>query len=256
MATVINYPISNTSWAAPVATDAGYEVASSTGADGQPLYTADMDDPAKFEAARVAAIDFLKAAGYTFDEATQTFTAAPEGAKMEYEVIVPGGGNGDHPNFMLLTDASNVLKGLGINLIVMDPADANYLWDKMDTGEAEMWNAAWAATPDPDMYQLYYSTNIPGAGGTDSNNYAIADPELDSLIMEARTSDDQTFRKATYKVAMDVILDWAVEVPIYQRKESALVSTERVNIPAFVPDMTPYWPWYSEANIIQMNQAQ
>ena len=41
-ATVINYPISNTSWAAPSVTDDGYKVAYSTDVDGNDIYTSDM----------------------------------------------------------------------------------------------------------------------------------------------------------------------------------------------------------------------
>ena len=35
-------------------------------------------------------------------------------------------------------------------------------------------------TIDPDMYQVYHSTNIVGKGGTDSNHYHIADTDLDT----------------------------------------------------------------------------
>ena len=49
---VINYPISNTSWAAPVTTDDGYQVAYSVDVNGEPIYTADMDAPARYEAAK------------------------------------------------------------------------------------------------------------------------------------------------------------------------------------------------------------
>ncbi|MDE6281161.1 MAG: ABC transporter substrate-binding protein, partial [Oscillospiraceae bacterium] len=41
-ASIINYPISNTSWAAPQTTDDGYKVAYSVGVDGSDLYTASM----------------------------------------------------------------------------------------------------------------------------------------------------------------------------------------------------------------------
>ena len=79
-AAVINYPISTTSWAAPQATDEGYKVAFSVDVDGNDIYTAEMTQEEKYDAALQAAIGFLKAAGYTFDEATGKFTEAPEGA--------------------------------------------------------------------------------------------------------------------------------------------------------------------------------
>ena len=52
LASVINYPISNTSWAAPQSTDEGYKLAFSTDVNGNDIYTSDMDDEAKYEAAK------------------------------------------------------------------------------------------------------------------------------------------------------------------------------------------------------------
>ncbi|MBQ0071948.1 MAG: hypothetical protein KBS81_08900, partial [Spirochaetales bacterium] len=83
-ASVIHYPISNTSWAAPQPTDEGYKLAYSTDVNGKAIYSASMNDQQKYDAALAAAIDYLKAAGYTWDGSK--FTAAPEGAKMVYEI--------------------------------------------------------------------------------------------------------------------------------------------------------------------------
>ena len=64
-AAVINYPISNTSWAAPQKSDADYEVAFSKDVDGNPIYTDGMSDDEKYAAALDAALGFFEAAGYT-----------------------------------------------------------------------------------------------------------------------------------------------------------------------------------------------
>ena len=142
-ASVINYPISNTSWAAPQKTDPDYKVAFSVDVDGNDIYTDDMDAEAKYAAALDAAVGFFKAAGYTFDEATGKFTAAPEGAKMSYEVIIGGDGTGDHPSFAVLTDAQAALAKIGIDIRINDPADGSVMWDALDAGKQEMWCAAW-----------------------------------------------------------------------------------------------------------------
>ena len=253
MATVIQYPISNTSWAAPQPADEGYQIAYSTDVDGNPIYTEGMSEEEKYAAALDAAVGFFKKAGYTWDEAAGKFTAAPEGAEMSYEFIIPADGVGDHPSFGILTATKEALATIGITLEINDPSDSNELWNKLDAGTGEMWAAAWQATADPDMYQVYHSANVIGAGGTESNNYAIEDDKLDELIMEARESADQSFRKATYKEAMDIILDWAVEVPVYQRQEANIFSTERVNMDTVAKDMTPYYGWMAEVENIEMN---
>jgi len=251
-AAVINYPISNTSWAAPQPTDEGYAVAFSVDVDGNPIYTAEMTQEEKYAAAEVAALGFFEAAGFTV--ADGVVTEAPEGAKLSYEVIVPGGGTGDHPAFAILTGARDSLANIGVELKINDPADANILWDALDSGEQELWTAAWGSTIDPDMYQVYHSSNVVGLeGSSESNHYHIQDEELDGFIMEARLSDDQAFRKAIYKQALDRIIDWAVEIPTYQRKNVVIFSTERVNIETLTPDITTFWGWMNDIELVEMN---
>ena len=255
-AAVINYPISSTSWAAPQATDEGYRVAYSVDVDGNPIYTADMTAEQKYEAAKNAAIGFLKAAGYTFDEAQGIFTAAPEGASLSYEAIIPGDGTGDHPSFAILTDAREALASIGIELKINDPADSNVLWDALDAGTQNIWCAAWGSTIDPDMYQVYHSSNIVGLGGSDSNHYHIQSPELDAMILDARRSSDQAYRKEVYKAALDELMDWAVEIPAYQRQNIVIASTVRVDISTVTPDVTTYWGWLAEVQMMNMNATK
>ena len=251
-ASIINYPISNTSWAAPKPADEGYAIAYSKDVNGNDIYTANMTEQEKYAAALVAAVDFLKAAGYTYEGGK--FTAAPEGAKLSYEVIIPADGIGDHPVYAVFTNAKTALETVGIELVINDPSDSNELWNALDAGECEMWAAAWNATIDPDMYQVYHSSNIIGLeGSTNSNKYSITDDELDALIMEARESDDQAFRKATYKECLEIILDWGVEIPTYQRQNAIIASTARINISTMTPDITTFWGWMNDIELLEMN---
>ncbi len=243
-ATVINYPISNTSWAAPSVTDDGYKVAYSTDVDGNDIYTSDMSSEDKYAAALQAALGYFEAAGYTVENGQ--VTAAPAGAKMEYQINIGASGNGDHPSFQTLTNAAAALKTIGFTLTVNDMANASDLFASYQSGAAEGWVAAWQSTNDPDMYQLYHSS-----GST--NYYNIDDADLDELIMAARQTTDQEARKAMYKEAMEIILDWGVELPVYQRSEATIFSTERVNIDTIAKDQTPYWTYKSELNNTELN---
>ena len=252
-ASVINYPISNTSWAAPQKTDEDYKVAFSTAIDGTPIYTEGMTAEEKYDAAIKACVEYLKAAGYTFDDATGKFTAAPEGASLEYEFILPGEGSNDHPAFAIVTDAQAALETIGITITLNNPADSNVLWDKMDAGTANLWAAAWQATIDPDMYQVYHSSNVIGMGGTDSNKYGLADTDLDDLIVAARTSADQAFRKATYKAALEKVIEWAVELPTYQRQNCIIYSPQRINADTLTKDITTFYGWARDIETLEMN---
>ena len=71
--------------------------------------------------------------------------------------------------------------------------------------------------------------------------------------MLARQSTDQTYRKGLYKAAMEIIMDWGVELPVYQRSDCNIFSSERVNVSTLPTDMTPYWGWSSEIENIELN---
>lgn len=245
LANVINYPISDTSWAAPRVTDEGYQEAFSVDVNGDPIYTDGMSAEERYAAAQKAALGFLEAAGYTV--ADGKVTAAPEGAKMDYTVTVVGAGNGDHPAFLALNEASKALKEIGFNLIVNDIKEFSQMSNAVNAGEAEMFAMAWQATPDPDMYQIYHSN-----GGSNEKSYWVKDPELDELIMAARSSTDQTYRKTIYKECLDIVADWAVEIPLYQRQNAVCFSTERVNIDTLTPAITTYWNWYNDIEKLEM----
>ena len=244
-ANVINYPISDTSWAAPRVTDDGYQVAFSTDVNGDPIYTDGMSDDDKYAAAKQAALGFFEAAGYTVENGK--ITAAPEGANMEYELLIGGGGKGDHPSFMMCTLAKDALAEIGMNLIVTDIANSSDLFAEMEAGTAELFAAAWQATVDPDMYQIYHSK------GTSNYNYDIKDAELDEIIVDARSTTDQAARTLMYKEALDIVMDWAVELPIYQRQNCFIFSTERVNISTLTPDITTYWNWMNDIELLELN---
>ena len=264
-ASVINYPISNTSWAAPQPTDDGYKVAFSVDVNGNDIYTSGMSADERYAAALQAALGYFEAAGYTVTDGK--LTAAPAGAKLEYELQIPADGSGDHPSFMMVSEAKKALETIGMNLIITDLSDSSGLWTGIDAHQVDMWCAAWGATVDPDMYQIYYSdvANCKGdlstgknpfggaAQGGSNKMYCIADPELDNLIMTARESLDQSYRKTMYKACLDIVVDWAVEVPVYQRQNAIIFSTERVNMSTVTPDITTFYKWYSEIQNIELN---
>ena len=170
-----------------------------------------------------------------------------EGAKMSYEIIIGADGSGDHPSFAILTDAKAALESIGFTLEINDVTDSNIMWDALNAGTAEMWAAAWQATIDPDMYQTYHSESVK------SNYYHINDATLDQDIIDARSSADQEYRKSVYKQCLDIILDWAVEIPVYQRQNCIIYSPERVNADTFTKDVSTFYYWYKDIENIEMN---
>ena len=56
-----------------------------------------------------------------------------------------------------------------------------------------------------------------------------------------------------YKAALDIVIDWAVEVPTYQRQNAIIFSTERVNMETVTPDITTFYGWMAEVENIELN---
>ena len=143
-----------------------------------------------------------------------------------------------------------------MKLTINDLTNVADMWNKLEAGQAEIWCAAWQSTPDPDMYQIYYSDVANGGKqpGGSNDRYQIEDAELDSMIMTARESTDQEYRKTIYKACLDKIVDWSCEAPIYQRQDVTTFSAERINIDTITPDISTYYKWYGEIENMQLKQ--
>jgi peptide/nickel transport system substrate-binding protein len=250
-ASTLEYPIIPSSWGSPQPDDPDYHEAFAVDINGDPIYTPGMTQSQRVAAAQQTALGFFEAAGFTVSEGV--IVAAPAGAKLTYEVIVPGGGVGDHPAYSLLVAAQNTLSEIGITLTIIDPPDSNVLWNALNNGTQELWTAAWSSTIDPDLFQVYHSSNtFDQPDGTHSNHYYIQDQELDFLIMQACSSDDQELRKQLYQQAFDIIMDWGAEIPNYARKNFSLFSSQRINTATITPDITPFWNWQNDIEDMAM----
>lgn len=260
-ASVINYSISRSASSAPKPTDVGYQVAFSSNAEGNPIYTAVMNQETKEAAALQAALGFFEKAGYTVDGGR--LTAAPEGASLTYTFTYVGGGVGNHPAALVCGKAKTALDSIGMNLIIEDLKDSGPFWDYMNAGKIQMWVARGGHSNNLTMPFYSDAKNGPSsgaglnpAGGPDqsANNsyYGIADPELDEIILEARTITKNDPHKKAIWECLDIILDWAVDVPFYQRLSAVFVSAERVDVDTFPKEITTDYSWMKEIEKIAM----
>lgn len=251
-AAVIQYPNSESSWAVRKPNEEGWREAYSLSATGEDIYAEGMSSQERYQAALEAAVEYLKQAGYTYDEETGRFTEAPKGAEMSYEIILPGGGRGDHPMFAIAQAASRALETVGIELKVNDMEDAS-VWNMyLSANRAQMWAAARTVSADPDIYATYHSDNI-GTRGTGFNHYAIEDDTMDGLIEDARSSTDAFYRRDLYRECMDIIMDWAVEIPVYQKQNAIVTNTARLEPDGVIQDMTVFWDWRDEPQNLDVN---
>ena len=64
---------------------------------------------------------------------------------------------------------------------------------------------------------------------------------------------DQDARKAIYQDCLNLIEDWACEVPVYQEQAHTLFSNQRINPDTIPPDLTTAYGWMREAHQIELN---
>ena len=152
---------------------------------------------------------------------------AKEGdSRLKLNFVIAGSNLTDHPTYLTFQLAADLLNECGWDIQVI--ADSQAL-TKLSTGSLAVWAAAWGSSVDPDMYQVYHKNSTASSvlawGYRDiladsDGNYAEENDilnDLSDLIERARKIDDKEDRKELYKEAMQLILDLAVELPVYQR---------------------------------------
>lgn len=220
LATVIERPMSKVSWA----------------------YPEDATEYYSFDSAK--ALEYFTAAGYTQVDKNGKPSLEKDGVQLRIEVGIPGQGTMDHPSAPILTQMKTEMEKIGAVLEITD-TDGTVFFDRLNSKDWDMFVAAWGASVDPDMYQVYHSTGP-------SNHYQIKNDELDKLIVEARLTTDIEARKDYYSQALDIIMEEAVEMPVYQRKNMYVFNQEVVDMESLPKDMTPYYTYFAEVETLRL----
>ena len=199
--------------------------------------------------------EMIEGAGYTLNsEGVYQKEIAGFGTDvLDYKFTIAGGTN-DHPAYAMFLEAANILNNKcgGFNVKVVTSTTA---LSDLTTGKLAVWAAAWSSTIDPDMYQIYHKDSLATSvnnwgykqikldkyGEAYSDEWLLVD-ELSSLIDAGRETVDQEERKAIYADALDVIMELAVEMPTYQRKDMSAYNSELINESTLTPDsdLSPY----------------
>ncbi len=253
-ANVIDYPMSQTLWASPQKSDSDYETAFSRDLYNNPIYTEDMTQEEQYDAMKKAALDYFRDAGYRVEEGV--LTEAPQGAALAYEVLLVQEEGSTHPCASLMQKASDVLQEMGMTLTITYLQSDAQLDDILQSAEQQIWCGEYSAVMYPDLYEHYFSTNCPGMGGTNKNHFSIVEEDLDALILEAARDNDVATRKRLYKQCMDLILDWAVEIPVYQGTDNVLFCARRIQMDTVAEDITSYYSWVREIEQICLSLPQ
>ena len=204
---VIDYPISKVSWAYPRTASGAYDTNNGW----------DYTQWAGVEAAKTKIQNYMNEAGvvgFSGDE------------QLKIEFTIAGASITEHPTYAVFKQAATILNDMGWDVEVK--ADSQAL-TKISTGALQVWAAAWGSTVDPDMYQVYHKNSkatsvyawgyreIFGNENTYSEEVRIIN-KLSGIIDEARSYMKDDDRKPLYKQALGLVLELAVEMPVYQRK--------------------------------------
>ena len=236
---IIYRPMSTQSWAYPENAKSVYKFTYTN-----PQGKSETVDYA-YDASGVEIVKMLANHGY---ETTSDYTKVlrdPDGNSLKEITFTVAGESTDHPAYQMFTNAKLVLEKIGFRISVKTD---QFALKKLASGQLAVWAAAWSSTIDPDMYQVYHkdssATSTKAWGYREIANDAeltyekgIVD-DLSKLIDQGRTTDDQASRKETYKEAMKLVLELAVEMPVYQRQN--LYAYNSKNVKGFSTKVNPY----------------
>ncbi len=224
----IYWPMSLVSWAYPRKNNAAYDGANPTANklddNGHEYTTFTTDAHAK---------QLIK-------QYMQEANVAAGSSELEIEFTIAGANMVDHPAYLVFKKAMDILNSEELGWKITIKPDANAL-TKLATGSLAVWAAAWGSTIDPDMYQVYHKNSTatsvlawgyPSIKDTAQAEYAEERSTLNDLsvlIDEARETDIQSERAAKYKEAMGLVLDLAIELPLYQRQTLYAYNTKVID---------------------------
>ena len=238
LAEIIYRPMSKTSWAYP------QDATVFKSADGTLDYSYDSTG---YEIRKL-----VEDADYEFNGTCYEKTIEGFGVdKLDYKLTIAGG-SVDHPAYSMFLNAAKILNSAGFDVKVVTSQTA---LSDLSAGKLAIWAAAWSSTIDPDMYQVYHmdsqasSTSNWGykqiKAGKSTEAYAEEYQiitELSELIDKGRSTTDQIERKGFYAQALDKIMEFAVEMPTYQRNDMSAYNKNVLDEGTMTPakDLSPY----------------
>lgn len=191
-------------------------------------------DPAK-------ALEYFTTAGYAKD-ADGKLTKG--GEQLQITIGIGGDGKMDHPSAPILTQMANDMAAIGAELIIQD-LDFSTLMNMKDAGELDMWVAAWGNSTTCDLTQLF------GSKGND-NDVHLYNDDLDALLAEVLKTVDFDARCKLVAQELDIIMDNAVYMPVYQRKNMEIYNASTIKLETLPEETTTYWNYANQIYKLEM----
>ena len=227
-ADTIFWPMSTVSWAYPKNEDGS--VNNDNGKE-YPALVFNKDDAIE------SIQDYMRAAGVS------------AGSKeLEITFTIAGANLTDHPTYTVFQQAADILNDCGWDIEVVSDTQA---LTKLSTGSLAVWAAAWGSTVDPDLYQVYHKNSTATSVLAWGYKEILANPgyyaeetailnQLSGYIDDARAITDREDRTAIYQMCMELILDLAIELPVYQRDVLYAYNSDVIKSSSLPTTINPY----------------
>lgn len=190
-------------------------------------------DPAK-------ALEYFEAAGYSKNAEGKLVNASGE----QLQITVGIGDASSHPSTPILTQMANDMADMGAELIVND-LQFSVLSPMVQGGELDMWVMAWGNATDCDLTQMFGSE-----GGSNYQHYYS--DELDAIQKEILKTVDFEARKALVAQELDMIMDAAIYMPVYQRKNMEIYNETTLNTATLPEQTTTYYNYAQQYEKLEM----
>ncbi len=187
------------------------------------------------------ALEYFTAAGYAKDASGKL---VKDGKQLKVVVGIGGDGKMNHPSAPILTQMVNDMADLGAELVIQD-LDFSTLMNMKDSGELDMWVAAWGNSTTCDLTQLF------GSKGND-NDVKLYSKEIDELQAQILKTVDFDERAALVAKELDLIMDAAVYMPVYQRKNMEIYNASTIKTETLPELTTTYWNYAKEISTLEM----
>ena len=159
------------------------------------------------------------------------------GNELVYTFTIAGA-NSDHPAYQMFSAAKDLLNKAGFKIDLSTSASA---LKNLAEGTLAIWAAAYSTAIDPDMYQVYhkdsqatsvlnwgYRTIYNDTTGKYNTERGIID-ELSSVIESARKTLTQRTREDLYSEALDLVMQLAIQLPLYQRQDMCVFNKKVID---------------------------
>lgn len=185
------------------------------------------------------ALEYFKAAGY--EDVNGKLVKDGE----QLRITVGIGEASSHPSTPILTQMANDMAAMGAELVVND-VQFSVLSPMVQGGELDMWVMAWGNSTDCDLTQIFGSR-----GGSNDHKYYSA--EIDALQEQIMQTIDFEERCKLVEQELDLIMDAAVYMPVYQRKNMEVYNANTIKLETLPEETTTYYNYAAQIEKLEMN---